>query len=369
MVKLPFKNGIETPTLGESRKKAIATQLSLEKRFNRNEEYKRNYLNQIEEGIRMVVEKTLNILRTNNDELKRQNDQFMNFTKRIDKTMDEYAAASFFNDVVAHMLQEISDFDTQIEILLETIFDSGKHHINHNLSPPKQLAFELKMISERVRNKYLVPEGNHVYNLISIVPHISANQILFHISIPLLQVDEFKIFRMVSVPFTNENRTWSIYSEHEYLIVSSDRTRYQFLGNSDLQRCANFNKELICWGPYHWNTAQVQLCEWNIFNEISNGNCSVELSKDDSVWFNVGENSWLFYSMFGSDLTFACNDGIFREQIEGSGLLRFDQNCTVRNSNIEIHGKKSFHGRQINVMVSKINKYHDQVIKWEHMMP
>lgn len=39
-----------------------------------------------------VVEKTLNILRVNGDEIKRQNEQFLNFTKRIDKTMDEYAA-------------------------------------------------------------------------------------------------------------------------------------------------------------------------------------------------------------------------------------------------------------------------------------
>lgn len=53
VVKLPFKNGMDFPELGESRKKAIATQLSLEKRFQKNEEYKINYMGQIEEGIRL----------------------------------------------------------------------------------------------------------------------------------------------------------------------------------------------------------------------------------------------------------------------------------------------------------------------------
>lgn len=53
VIKIPFKNGIDKPILGESRKKAIATQLSLEKRFQKDEEYRRNYLNQIEEGIRL----------------------------------------------------------------------------------------------------------------------------------------------------------------------------------------------------------------------------------------------------------------------------------------------------------------------------
>lgn len=53
IVKLPFKNGMETPILGESRKRAIATQLSLEKRFKKKDEYRNNYINLIEEGIRL----------------------------------------------------------------------------------------------------------------------------------------------------------------------------------------------------------------------------------------------------------------------------------------------------------------------------
>lgn len=87
-----------------------------------------------------IVEKTVNILRVNEAELNRQNEWFANFSKRIDKTMDEYAAASFFSDGVAHILQQISEFDAQMDILLGAIFDGRRHHINHNLMPPKQLA-------------------------------------------------------------------------------------------------------------------------------------------------------------------------------------------------------------------------------------
>lgn len=110
----------------------------------------------------------------------------------------------------------------------------------------------------------------------------------------------------------------------------------------------------------------MQTCEWNIFNEISNANCTIVASKYANVWYNVGENQWLYYSKFGGDLTFVCRDGVFRKQIEGSGLLRFDQNCTVRNFDIEINGKRSFHGRQIDIMIPKLNEYHEQNIKWEH---
>lgn len=182
-----------------------------------------------------LVEKTLNILQLNESEMKRRNEQFMNLTIRIDKTMDEYAAASFFSDTLTHLFQEISDFADRIDVLLETIFDSRRHHLNHNLFPPKQLATEIKTISEHVRNKYVVPEGNHVYNLISIVPHISKKQILFHISVPLFQVDEFKIFRIIPVPFTIKNETWSISSKNGYLMVSNDRTHFQFITEHNLR--------------------------------------------------------------------------------------------------------------------------------------
>lgn len=181
-------------------------------------------------------------------------------------------------------------------------------------------------------------------------------------------MDSLKNFRMISVPFTSKNQTWSIRMDHEYLIVSSDRTRYQFLKFADLQRCTNFGTELICWSPYNWNMARVKACEWNIFNEISNENCTVDPNQGTSVWYNIGENQWLFYSKFGSDLAFACHNGVFREKIEGSGLLRLNQNCTLKNFDMEINCKRSFHGRRIDVMIPKIDKYHDTEIKWEHTM-
>lgn len=315
-----------------------------------------------------LVEKTLDILQMNENEIQRRGEQFTNLTQRIDKTMDEYAAASFFSGTVIHLFQEMADFNDRINVLLETIFDSRKHHINHNLFPPKQLAAEIKTISEHVRNKYVVPEGGNVYNLMSIVPHILEQQILFHVSIPLFQVDELKIFHIVPVPYTSGNKTWSIYTKNKFLIVSNDRTRYQFMSGYDLQQCAQYGQDVVCWGPYHWNTARVQSCEWSIFNEISNENCTVNPNQMSSNWYNVGINQWLFYSKTGSCLTFVCHDGVFRETIVGSGLLRFNQNCTVRNFDIEINGKKTFHGRQIDVMIPKVGKYYDHSIKWEHSM-
>lgn len=88
--------------------------------------------------------------------------------------------------------------------------------------------------------------------------------------------------------------------------------------------------------------ARVQSCEWNLFNEISNENCTMDLSKSTSSWYNVADDQRLYYSRFGEDLTFVCQNGVFREQIKGNGLLQFNQNCTVSSFDIEINGKNHF---------------------------
>lgn len=53
IVKLPFKNELDYPVLGNSRKCAIATQLQLEKRFGRNPDLEREYSKFIREGIEL----------------------------------------------------------------------------------------------------------------------------------------------------------------------------------------------------------------------------------------------------------------------------------------------------------------------------
>lgn len=77
-----------------------------------------------------------------------------NFTKRIYKKNAKYAAAFFFSDGMTDIFREILVFGAWIKILLETIFHKRKHHINHNLFPPKELEFDIKIILDHARNKF-----------------------------------------------------------------------------------------------------------------------------------------------------------------------------------------------------------------------
>lgn len=346
----------------------------LDSRYKKKNELRLNglmandeHLMQLVRNQTTIVEKTMNILKINEAELKRQNEQFTYLTNHIGKTTENFTASTFLNDAIAHLLQKFAESSGQIEVLLQSIFDCRRHHLNHNLFPPKQLLAELRLIAEQVRNKYLIPEGNDVYNLIEIEPHVTNNKVFFLLSIPLLRLKAFKNYQIISLPFTLNNESFLIDTPHQYMLVSNDRLQYQFLTSTQLHDCMNYGTKLICWGPYHWNTAQVAMCEWNIFNEISNANCSVTRARSSNFWSDIGHNTWLYYSRNDIDLTLVCDDGVHRTHVTGSGMLRFNENCTIRNFDIEINGKKSFNGKEIEILIPNLSEFHEHTVQLKHV--
>lgn len=140
------------------------------------------------------------------------------------------------------------------------------------------------------------------------------------------------------------NKTWAIDTTHEYLITSSDRSQYQFLASSGFQECTKYGSKLVCWGPHHWNTGNSAQCEWNLFNQLSNKNFSVQPSPHEYVWFDIGENRWPFYTKLRRELSFICDDRAFHDEIIGSGTVYIEQNCTFKGVEMELIGRKTFQG-------------------------
>lgn len=52
------------------------------------------------------------------------------------------------------------------------------------------------MISRRVKNRFLVPEGHDLYKIIEVVPSLFNNQFVFKISIPLFRLEHFNIHQI-----------------------------------------------------------------------------------------------------------------------------------------------------------------------------
>lgn len=170
-------------------------------------------------------------------------------------------------------------------------------------------------------------------------------------------MDEFELFRVVPVPFSRNGTFWTIDINHDFLIVSQNRRTYQFMSDSDVRDCLEYDNELICSGPLHWHTNNIPQCEWNIFNQVSNDGCAFKRRMHESMWFSIGENKWLFSCREPQALTFICTKQVFHRTIADSGILGFEQNCTVGSAAMEINGRRIFNGKAVEVLVPRLNDF------------
>lgn len=159
------------------------------------------------------------------------------------------------------MNHDMNEFERQLRLLTQVIYDSHNHKINHNLFPPKQLGRELKFVSDQVKHKYQVPDANDVYNIILIAQQITKHHVPFRLSILLFDLNEYDLFRIVPIPFLRNSTFWVIGAEHEYLLVSGNRRTYQFVSEAQLGKCLEYDGNMACDLPLHWHTNNVQQCE------------------------------------------------------------------------------------------------------------
>lgn len=52
--------------------------------------------------------------------------------------------------------------DYEQDEILSILTDAHKNHVSHHLLPPKQMRGKIDFISNRLKNKFLVPEGNNL---------------------------------------------------------------------------------------------------------------------------------------------------------------------------------------------------------------
>lgn len=152
-----------------------------------------------------IFESSIQFMMKDEIELEQHNKQINVLSKLINETMDNYEVFQYFDMGIIQLLQVISEYEHQQNAILEILTDSHKNHVNHYLFPPSEISKQIKLISESVRNKFLVPEGNDLYKIIQIIPYITERQLVFKITIPLFKLEEFHIYKIVSVPMIDKS--------------------------------------------------------------------------------------------------------------------------------------------------------------------
>lgn len=305
-----------------------------------------------------VVESTVSVLKKNEDEIANHNDQLNKLFELLTSSKVGSDQFQYINAASMELNQLISDYGDQQNAIIDIMANVHHNRLDHKLFPPHQVAEQLNIISDNVINKYLVPEGHDLYKLIDLTSEITRTQIIFRITIPLFKIAEFGIYKIMSVPTIHGNELWWINREHEYVLASSNRQLFQFMSEFELSKCNNIKLNVLaCSGQREWSTnAKPDNCAWNLFNQISNQNCTLSKTPLKSVWIELkGLNQWIFVVPNPMKLTIICGSIVSHEVLSGEGILTLDPNCVIQGKHFQLEPKRIFSSNSSEILIPSIN--------------
>lgn len=242
-------------------------------------------------------------------------------------------------------------------MILEILTDVHKNHVNHFLFPPGQIHNEIGRISNQVKNKYLVPEGNDLYKILKINAYILKKQLVFKISIPLFKLDHFNIHKIIKVPSVHNNELWWINNTSEYLITSTNHKLFQFMSKLEFANCLNFQPDVVvCEQPQQWLTSQVSnFCAWNLFHKNVDDDCTMIHGKLENVFIQLNQNNWIFIIPNATRVTSVCDDSAFYDELQGEGIIELNQNCVLSIQNIQLEAHRIINDATHEIIVPRLN--------------
>lgn len=230
-----------------------------------------------------VLDSTLDIIKRGEYEKQKQADRFNEFIATVQNHTDAFIIENMLHSFFECFSQSIDEYERELSAIIDVTTDARREHIDHELFTPSQIELQIEIISKQVGSDYLVPSAVDVYSVGKISVYRLKHQYIFKLSIPLLQTQRFKLYKIIAVPTVQSGKSLILKNNHGFLLASADRQLFQYV---DEYKCIPYHNglSLICDKPNQFFIASRSECVWNIFNHLPRDGC--ELAKfNDSVFF------------------------------------------------------------------------------------
>lgn len=284
-----------------------------------------------------ILESNLKILKNDEIQMEKQTENFNNLLKFVSLNTDQMESHQSFSDAAIFLTQIIGEFEQRQNEILRTLLDSGKNVISHALFSPSQIEKQVELMQNQVGNKYTIPNGMDIYSIGKIRVNRANNHFIFQISIPLLSLQKYGVYRIFQVPFRKNDSFLQVQNAHGYLIAASDRQQYRLTESFDERACKPYADTIICDGPKYWLTHEKSTCVWNLFNHLSHDDCSLENCQSKSKIYELRANRFIFSTYDSLNAIVICNEVVNHEQLSGEGILELSPRCYLKNINFQLH--------------------------------
>jgi len=213
---------------------------------------------------------------------------------------------------IERIVAQISSDDAKLRAVIATFERIIITAFNKKLAPGALSVDVLNQIITHIndiagRNNYhkFVHEPADLYNLdVSFIHRPEEQTIILILHVPFVEADHLlTLYEFVSLPIHfNFSANISVVPEvgRADLIAIGDTNSFQTLSSSDLAACKRLGQTFFCEGRTVLKTNIVHDCMGSLFlatSTLIKANCKFWISDTQEKIFNLGNNTWLVYSI------------------------------------------------------------------------
>lgn len=158
-----------------------------------------------------IMDATMNVIKSNEAQLNGQNKYIQSMMGLIETRTNEEDSFQYFVLLSMRIGEFMTHYESRENAIIDIILDAGHNHANADLISPQQMEIQAGIIRANIDGrKFFVPEDTHgLFRLMCMNAMIGQKMLIFSISIPIININKYKIFKIIPVPIDDSHGyTW-----------------------------------------------------------------------------------------------------------------------------------------------------------------
>lgn len=275
-----------------------------------------------------IVDSTINIIRKNQmasrarfEQLEQKIESYSRATKQNNQVLLQIQITQLFHSGILELNLVATNIRNIQASILNTLMDTHHGKISPLLLTPEQLQNEVYQIKLHAPTSVTLPASGkdellQLFKLMKVQGRLTEQYAVFKVTLPLVELEQFRIFQMIAIPNIVNNTMVAIKPCADFMGITTSNEHYILLSEADLNACyVLHNNTFLCSHiqiRYNYGSGMCK-CETNLYNNKTTPTCILQETTSRWIPLNKKINGYMLHHRhFGPQLFAIRKSLIFR---------------------------------------------------------